>query len=502
MLRCNDISAELDAYLDGELEETRAGEIAAHIEGCRLCRELLDERRSIALAVRRLPAVKAPEGFAAKFSAARQAAPAGAATPRGRRRRRFGWAAGSVAAAAAAVLMAATLLPKDRPAKLSAAGDEAEINAAPDSQAALAKKAEGSAEACRAKSKSSPKNLSDEKGRKTAGADAGGRTSTEASPLVKSVKKADRIMPPPTKVSAPAKTPVERQDKVTKSLGSGKSNNKLSSDPGYSKHSSRAPTVSHPKPAPEKDLRGVAGGVTRPGAVQAMPPPPAADPKRKAREQQAYVLDVEVLRGSAVLQKGKPGGASRRLALRAGSAAAAESRLLAIARTLGGGRLGVDRASSDPAKDKQGLKGAAPAGAIRTNLARNAMTQPATPEGAARGKGSGPGTAPVWGGTKSVEKLVAGKKQSGRTLVLYVPSDQAETFARAFSLLSRTDVKEVKRFGARGAKSRSEEVRKLVSQKAAQEVLKSDSSTSKPGKQQGATYVLFVIELTEGQEAK
>ncbi len=56
MLRCSDVGAELDAYLDGELEEARAREVAAHLEACPACADALAERRRVSLALKRLPA--------------------------------------------------------------------------------------------------------------------------------------------------------------------------------------------------------------------------------------------------------------------------------------------------------------------------------------------------------------------------------------------------------------------------------------------------------------
>ena len=42
-MSCEPLAAELDAYLDGELEPERAAEIAAHVAGCSACARLLAE---------------------------------------------------------------------------------------------------------------------------------------------------------------------------------------------------------------------------------------------------------------------------------------------------------------------------------------------------------------------------------------------------------------------------------------------------------------------------
>lgn len=54
---------ELSAYLDGELDSEQARALRAHIEGCELCQELLDELRSTREAVATMASARAPKGL-------------------------------------------------------------------------------------------------------------------------------------------------------------------------------------------------------------------------------------------------------------------------------------------------------------------------------------------------------------------------------------------------------------------------------------------------------
>jgi len=132
MSGCEEIRAELDAYLDGELDEARAAEVGRHIDGCPACADALAELRRVSLALRRLPAPAAPQGFVERFRQARLAEPV--VRPA---RSRLAWAVGSVAAAAAALLFAAAMLPGrwspvgDRPAGRGHRGPDGPRSAAP-----------------------------------------------------------------------------------------------------------------------------------------------------------------------------------------------------------------------------------------------------------------------------------------------------------------------------------------------------------------------------------
>lgn len=92
----------VSAYLDGELGTAERREALAHVAGCEVCRQELEDMMMIRARLRSLPMVELP-------------AELGAATPRLRpiyRRPRF--VVGAAAAAVAAVLAAATLLaPRD-----------------------------------------------------------------------------------------------------------------------------------------------------------------------------------------------------------------------------------------------------------------------------------------------------------------------------------------------------------------------------------------------------
>lgn len=127
-MSCELMSAELDAYLDGELDAGRAAEMASHLAGCAACSKQLAERRAVAQAVQRLPRIAAPAGFLDKFRSARikEAAgisdssvepgviPAPAAANSRRRLARVGWLAGSAAAAAAALFLTVTFYDSNR----------------------------------------------------------------------------------------------------------------------------------------------------------------------------------------------------------------------------------------------------------------------------------------------------------------------------------------------------------------------------------------------------
>jgi len=537
MLRCNDISGELDAYLDGELEEERAAGIASHLEDCPSCRRKLAERRSVALAVKRLPAVKAPDGFATRFRTARQAGPAAGNTVPVRRRRRLGWAIGSAAAAAAAVLMAAVFLPGDRAENLSVAGDRNRADGVPGARSRLPGKSGdrtdeelSEPQGCTS-SKAAPSLHGGKKSGKAAPFPAGGKEPTLVSPPAaaeENVKEAasDRDTPVSRDSSAaPAKTYPEEAGSGLASKAKTPAPGIARKPSGYSGRGTRPVRglTAKPRPAPGGRPVGGPGARARPRAVLEPRPPEAPESKAeepgdakpgeqnegKLTRQRAYVLDVEVLRKAREPEKagraakdlrGAKGGARRRLALRAESVAAVEDRLLEIARTLGGGRLGPEQADTALVKKKQRSKDAA-AGA--RNI-KSLSVQPPAPKVVRRAEKVAPAAAAA-GGAGAAEpakaETFAGKK-SGRRLVLYLPADQAETFARALSLLIRTDVTEVKRFGTMGARAREAEVRKLVD--GADELRAGatgpGSTAGKPGRKKETAHVLFVIELKERSE--
>lgn len=123
-MNCEQIQAELDAFLDGEVEEGVSAEINRHVAGCPGCRRLLESHRAAALAVKGLPRAAAPQGFNERFRNARVLS---GTVPVARAARhagsslasRLSWIGGSVAAAAA--LLVAVSLATSRREEMKAA---------------------------------------------------------------------------------------------------------------------------------------------------------------------------------------------------------------------------------------------------------------------------------------------------------------------------------------------------------------------------------------------
>ena len=59
-MNCSDIRSEISAYLDGELEDAAATEIAAHLASCESCRERDAELRLAWTALESLPEPAVP----------------------------------------------------------------------------------------------------------------------------------------------------------------------------------------------------------------------------------------------------------------------------------------------------------------------------------------------------------------------------------------------------------------------------------------------------------
>lgn len=73
-MRCDDVHANLPAYLGGELPQATETSLALHIEGCPSCRQALDSERMLGETLRHGYRIPAPsEGFQARvLSAARE----------------------------------------------------------------------------------------------------------------------------------------------------------------------------------------------------------------------------------------------------------------------------------------------------------------------------------------------------------------------------------------------------------------------------------------------
>ncbi len=82
---CEKIRDLLSEYLDGELDERAAGEIRSHLASCESCRGELERLHRVSAAVKALPKVPAPKGFARRV-AVRLAAEASPRVSAARRR--------------------------------------------------------------------------------------------------------------------------------------------------------------------------------------------------------------------------------------------------------------------------------------------------------------------------------------------------------------------------------------------------------------------------------
>ena len=77
---------ELNAYIDGELDDAARSRVEAHLESCAACREAVDELRMVSRALQALPHAQAPRSFALREAdvepmPARQAGRLAGATP-------------------------------------------------------------------------------------------------------------------------------------------------------------------------------------------------------------------------------------------------------------------------------------------------------------------------------------------------------------------------------------------------------------------------------------
>ena len=59
-MTCHDVSAVIDAYLDGELNSDEATAVTRHLDGCASCRRQHDERKALSALLRRMPYYDAP----------------------------------------------------------------------------------------------------------------------------------------------------------------------------------------------------------------------------------------------------------------------------------------------------------------------------------------------------------------------------------------------------------------------------------------------------------
>jgi len=65
-MRCEELNENLEAYIDGELDAGRSGEVEAHLAGCSACREEMVRAKRIVFELRDLPARKCPESVAGR----------------------------------------------------------------------------------------------------------------------------------------------------------------------------------------------------------------------------------------------------------------------------------------------------------------------------------------------------------------------------------------------------------------------------------------------------
>jgi anti-sigma factor RsiW len=116
-MTCADVPAFAGAYLDGELELSKALELEAHIETCDACAALLERHESLRATIRRAaPYYAAPPDFADRLRAARGQVALPVAQPAGRTRvspTLLPWLL-AAAATIVAVLSAGTLFMRGR----------------------------------------------------------------------------------------------------------------------------------------------------------------------------------------------------------------------------------------------------------------------------------------------------------------------------------------------------------------------------------------------------
>jgi Putative zinc-finger len=487
MLRCSDVGAELDAYLDGELEVERASEVAVHLEGCPACADALAERRRVSLALKRLPAASAPENFMARFSAARQAEPSPMAQGAGRSRGRLAWIAGSVAAAAAALLVTATLLPRQGNENISPAQpDSAPAAAAKSAEDALKNRAENDG----AQHYAEAKPAADEKAEKSKQSESasGGKLATKSRPGE-----------PAPKVALPAPAPTRTSDKSDPSDVSDPAKPTAPAPAAKelplpeSQPKGKAPVIAARKPAPKPNKK-VLGAVGAKGGGKLLKDETAKlksgrSPKvlmfvmRVSTARRARKADAEAGEGfkAAGAKPRKAPPMSRGLTVQGGSARDAEARLVQIASSLGGGRL--------DAVEKRGEGKSATAKPF-------GIASVATPNAPAPGAAAGK--------TASAPKRQKAKAAGKRRLVLYLPADQVKTFEKALSYWSGKDTKrrkfaEKKGAGKQLAGDRDALLKQL--EKLSSAATAGERGDAKSAKSESQRYVVLIIELSDGPEA-
>ena len=72
-MTCHDVSAVIDAYLDGELGADEAANVARHVDACASCRGQLEQRQALSVLLRRLPYYDAPPQLAGTVTRKKEA---------------------------------------------------------------------------------------------------------------------------------------------------------------------------------------------------------------------------------------------------------------------------------------------------------------------------------------------------------------------------------------------------------------------------------------------
>jgi anti-sigma factor RsiW len=117
-MSCENFSADLSAWIDGELPDARAAEVAAHVAACAICTAEVGALRRADAALRAIPLRELAPGALAEVLRR-----ADRATPRVARIRVLRWVAAPVAAAAGLALYLA-LRPDPLDAELADASPE------------------------------------------------------------------------------------------------------------------------------------------------------------------------------------------------------------------------------------------------------------------------------------------------------------------------------------------------------------------------------------------
>jgi len=59
-MTCHEVTAVIDAYLDGELSADQAANVARHLDTCASCRHQIEDREALSALLRRMPYYDAP----------------------------------------------------------------------------------------------------------------------------------------------------------------------------------------------------------------------------------------------------------------------------------------------------------------------------------------------------------------------------------------------------------------------------------------------------------